>query len=138
MTPVAGSASVMIGVLRDRVMRCFRCDGCGAPSIAIAGRWSGGGENPLAWLARRRAPAWQPVMPEEVDDHEFPDVPSVIADAAPEAYGCLELADGRRAAVITRTSTRTNSPSVRLSSAGFLERRTGSELRSYAVVRLAG
>lgn len=99
MTPVDGSASVTTGVFRDRIMGCFRCDGCGALNIAIA-KGRPGAEGPLKWLAARKNVEWQPQPAAEQPDWDFPDVPAQIAEAASEAYACWYHADAYRAAVI--------------------------------------
>jgi Domain of unknown function (DUF4145) len=103
MTPVKGSESLRSGFWRDTVMGCFRCDSCGALSIAI-GKGRPGQQNPLDWLASRRNLQWQPQVTAEVPEHEFPDAPSEIADAAAEAYACREVADACRAAVLLARS----------------------------------
>lgn len=103
MTPVEDSVSVMTGFWRDTVMGCFRCDGCGALNIAIA-KGSARGQDPLNWLASRGTLRWKPEIPPEELEHDFPDVPVEIADAAAEAYACLEDASACRAAVLLARS----------------------------------
>jgi hypothetical protein len=103
MTLVKGSESLTSGFWRDTVMGCFRCDNCGALSIAIA-KGRPGKQNLLDWLASRSHLQWQPQVMAEVPEHEFPDVPSEIADAAAEAYACREVADACRAAVLLARS----------------------------------
>ena len=103
MTPVQGSASVMSGFWRDTVMGCFRCDNCGALNIAIA-KGNAKGQDPLQWLVSQRKRQWQPEIPPAEPEHDFPDVPGEIATAAREAYACLEVAGGSRAAVLLARS----------------------------------
>lgn len=103
MTPVQGSASVMSGFWRDTVMGCFRCDNCSALNIAIA-KGNVKGQDPLQWLVSQRKRQWQPEVPPEEPEHDFTDVPGEIAAAAKEAYACLEVADGSRAAVLLARS----------------------------------
>lgn len=99
MTPVPGSVSVTSRFWRDTVMGCFRCDGCGALNIAVA-KGRPGNQDPLEWLASRNNLEWQPQITPEPPEHEFPDVPPAIGDAAAEAYACREIADACRAAVL--------------------------------------
>lgn len=103
MTPVQGSASVMRGFWRDTVMGCFRCDNCSALNIAIA-KGSAKGQDPLDWLVSQKKRQWQPEIPPEEPEHDFPDIPVEIATAAKEAYACLEVAGGCRAAVLLARS----------------------------------
>ncbi len=103
MTPVQGSESLTSGFWRDTVMGCFRCDSCGALSIAVA-KGRPGKQNPLDWLTSRSNLQWRPQVTAEVPEHEFPDVPSEIADAAAEAYACREVADACRAVVLLARS----------------------------------
>jgi len=84
-------------------MGCFRCDGCGALNIAVA-KGRPGNQDPLEWLASRSTVEWLPQIPPEPPEHEFPDVPRTIADAAAEAYACREVADACRAAVLLARS----------------------------------
>ena len=65
MTPIDGSASVVRQVIRDRVMGCFRCDGCQALNIAVAIGFPGA-EEPLAWLTRKKTKEWLPQPPPTV------------------------------------------------------------------------
>jgi hypothetical protein len=102
MTPVQGSVSLTSGFWRDTVMGCFRCDGCGSLSIAIA-KGRPGSQDALDWLASRSNLQWQPRITPELPAHDFPDVPLEIADAAAEAYGCYEV-DAYRAAVLLARS----------------------------------
>lgn len=87
MTPVKGSASLTSGFFRDRVMGCFRCDGCGALNVAIA-KGRPGSQDPLDFLAARSNLEWHPQIAPEAPEHDFPDVPQEIADAAAEAHAC--------------------------------------------------
>jgi Domain of unknown function (DUF4145) len=104
MTPVAGSASVKRGVIRDRVQGCFRCDGCGSLNIALATGMPGDRE-PLQWLAARKNPDWKPQPPPRpVAVKTFPDVPPKIAAAASEAYKCRAVSHSYRAAVLVARS----------------------------------
>ena len=103
MTPVQGSVSLTKGFWSDKVMGCFRCDNCGALNIAI-GKGRPGKEDPLDWLATRSNLQWQPQITADTPDHEFPDVPPQIADAAAEAFACREVADACRAAVLLARS----------------------------------
>jgi hypothetical protein len=103
MTPIPGSVSLTKGTWRETVMGCFRCDACGSLSIAVA-KGRPGTQEPLEWLASRSNPQWQPQIAPEPPEHEFPDVPRPIADAAAEAYACHELADAHRAAVLLARS----------------------------------
>lgn len=100
MTPIAGAVVTMSGVLRDRVMGCFSCDGCAALNLAIGTGWTRERNDPLAWLAAKKNLAWQPQPAPEEPEWEFPDVPAQIADAASEAYACWHRADANRAAVL--------------------------------------
>jgi hypothetical protein len=103
MSAVPGSVSIMSGFWRDTVMGCFRCDGCGALNIGIA-KGNAKSQDQLAWLASQKKLQWRPVPVPEEPVHNFPDVPLEIADAAAEAYACLEVADAYRAAVILARS----------------------------------
>jgi hypothetical protein len=84
-------------------MACFRCDGCGSLNIGIA-KGRPGSQDPLDWLASRSNLQWQPQIVPEAPEHDFPDVPPEIADAAAEAYACREVADAYRAAVLLARS----------------------------------
>jgi hypothetical protein len=103
MTPVPGAVSHTSGFWRDKVMGCFRCDGCSALNIAIA-KGRPGNQDPLDWLTSRRSLEWKPQFMPEAPEHDFPDVPTEIADAAAEAYACREVADANRAAVLLARS----------------------------------
>jgi hypothetical protein len=103
MTPIPGSVSHTSGFWRDTVMGCFRCDGCGSLNIAIA-KGKPGHQDPLNWLASRSNLQWRPQIMPELPEHDFPDVPPEIADAAAEAYACREVADACRAAVLLARS----------------------------------
>jgi hypothetical protein len=98
MTPIEGSATVE-GGFRQQVTGCFRCDGCSAPSIAIASRVAKD-KDPLTWLAGARQPKWLPAIPTKLPERTFRDVPGAIAEVASEAYRCLEWAHAPRLAAL--------------------------------------
>jgi hypothetical protein len=103
MTPIAGSASITKGVIIVEVMGCFCCDNCQAPSIAKASGLPGG-QDPLAWLARKKKKDWLPQPPRVIPVKVFPDVPAAIADAASEAHRCRQACNANRAAIILARS----------------------------------
>jgi Domain of unknown function (DUF4145) len=103
MTPIDGSASpVGSGKFAEKIMGCFRCDGCGAPNIAVATRIIKN-QDPLTWLAGKKNAVWVPGRPKPpVYVKTFPDVPGGIAQAASDAHRCLAVS--ARAAVLMARS----------------------------------
>jgi hypothetical protein len=99
MTPIDGAVSITRQVIRDRVMGCFRCDGCQALNIAVAVGFPGNGD-PLAWLAGKKNKEWMPTPPLVIPVKSFPDVPAEIATAATEAHQCRTVGNANRAAIL--------------------------------------
>lgn len=105
MAPIKGSITIWKLLMRTRVMGCFRCDGCNAPSIAEDTGFIRD-QDPLAWLDARSDPIWRPFPPtppaRPIVVKSFPDVPSEIAATAAEAYTCRMTAvpPAYRAAVL--------------------------------------
>jgi hypothetical protein len=98
MTPIEGG-SITRQVIRDRVMGCFRCDGCQALNIAVAVGFPGN-QDPLTWLVKKKTKEWLPRPARVVPVKSFPDVPPEIAAAASEAHRCRIVANANRAAIL--------------------------------------
>lgn len=99
MTPIEGAVSITRQDIRNRVMGCFRCDGCQALNIAVAVGFPGDQE-PLVWLAKKKNKQWLPKPPLVISVKLFPDVPPEIATAASEAHRCRDVANANRAAIL--------------------------------------
>jgi hypothetical protein len=99
MTPIEGAVSITRQVIRDRVMGCFRCDGCRALNIAVAVGFPGN-QDPLTWLVKKKTKEWLPRSARVIPVKSFPDVPSEIAAAASEAHRCRAVANANRAAIL--------------------------------------
>jgi hypothetical protein len=99
MTPIDEAVSITRQVIRDRVMGCFRCDGCQALNIAVAVGFLGD-HDPLTWLAKKKNKEWLPKPPRAIPVKSFPDVPAEIAAAASEAHRCRTMANANRAAIL--------------------------------------
>jgi hypothetical protein len=103
MTPIDGAVSITRQMVRDRVMGCFRCDGCQALNIAVAVGFPGN-QDPLTWLVKRKNKEWLPKPPRMIPVKTFPDVPVEIAAAASEAHRCRLVANANRAAILLARS----------------------------------
>lgn len=103
--PIEPAAGVSVFT---NVMACFRCDGCGA--LSIASLWTGDiitAHDPQGIVAVLTdphpflgQPQWYPV---DSRRRQYPDVPAEIAAAASEAHSCMTVEAYRGTVLLARS-----------------------------------
>jgi hypothetical protein len=86
-----------------RIWCAFKCDNCGALSIATTQRSNNSSSariDPTAFIDQVATPEWYPIR---AIGKDFPDVPQHIAEAASEAYKCLGVSAFRAAVQLARS-----------------------------------
>lgn len=81
----------------------FKCDNCGALSVATATGLNNNPlvtRNPLAWIDQITDQEWYPI---HAVAKQFPDVPPHIGEAASEAYLCRSISAFRAAIQLARS-----------------------------------